>query len=284
VTDFQTPNTLPSGLYVVATPIGELMDLSPRAIDILSRVVRVYAEDTRVTGQLLKHVNIKARLVSLNAHTEVSKTAQVLQGIEAGEAVALVSDAGTPAISDPGRALVAAALKAQLRVVPIPGPSALATALSVSGLPASPSHFIGFLPAKGGARTEGLATALAWPGTLVLYEAPHRIADLADRLDAQAAGRTVVFARELTKTFEQIICVESGQCADWVRTHPDRIRGEFVVMVGPAIDPGVKTDLDVDRLLLILARELPPSKAASLCAEITGLSKRALYQKLTDRS
>lgn len=260
------------------------MDLSPRAIDILSRVVRVYAEDTRVTGQLLKHVNIKARLVSLNAHTEVSKTAQVLQGIEAGEAVALVSDAGTPAISDPGRALVAAALKAQLRVVPIPGPSALATALSVSGLPASPSHFIGFLPAKGGARTEGLATALAWPGTLVLYEAPHRIADLADRLDAQATGRTVVFARELTKTFEQIICVESGQCADWVLNHPDRIRGEFVVMVGPAIDPGVKTDLDVDRLLLILARELPPSKAASLCAEITGLSKRALYQKLTDRS
>lgn len=260
------------------------MDLAPRAQHVLRTVSCIFAEDTRVTGHLMKALGIQGKLVSLNAHTEIAKTPRVIETIASGEAVALVSDAGTPAISDPGRILVDAALDAHLRVIPIPGPSALAAALSVSGLPAAPCHFIGFLPSKGGARGNALQSALAWPGTLVLYEAPHRIADLGARLDSMAPGRKVVIARELTKTFEQVVRVDAGQCTDWIESNPDKIRGEFVVMVGPAIGSSGKTDLDVDRLLAVLGRELPPSKAASLCAEVTGLPKRTLYQQLTDRS
>ena len=283
MSQIQPATTLPSALYVVATPIGHLGDLSMRALEILRGVDLILAEDTRVTGQLLKSVGVDTRMISLNAHSEAGKSPRVLDSLRAGESLALVSDAGTPAISDPGRLLVEACHAAGLPVIPIPGPSALAAALSVSGLPASPSHFIGFLPAKGGARQSGLDEALRWPGTLILYEAPHRIEDLAKRLDQVAIGRQVVFAREMTKAYEQLVCVTGGQCANWFECNPDRIRGEFVVMVGPQSSSGALTDLNVEQLLSLLARELPPSKAASIAAELTGLSKRELYRQLTDQ-
>jgi len=250
-------------------------------MEILRGVDLILAEDTRVTGQLLKSVGVETRMISLNAHSEAGKAPRALESLRAGESLALVSDAGTPAISDPGRFLVEACHAEGLPVIPIPGPSALAAALSVSGLPASPSHFIGFLPSKGGARQTELELALAWPGTVILYEAPHRIEDLADRLDQCALCRQVVFARELTKAYEQVVCVTAGQCLDWFTRNPDRIRGEFVVLVGPRSHASATTDLNVEKLLSVLSRELPPSKAASIAAELTGLAKRDLYRQLT---
>ncbi len=282
MSQIQPATTLPSALYVVATPIGHPGDLSGRALQVLSQVDLILAEDTRVTGQLLKSVGVETRMISLNAHSEAGKAPRAIESLRAGESLALVSDAGTPAISDPGRLLVEACHQAGLPVIPIPGPSALAAAISVSGLPASPLHFVGFLPSKGGARQSELELALRWPGTLVLYEAPHRIEDLAARLDRDASGRRVVFARELTKAYEQLICVAAGQCASWFENNPERIRGEFVVLVGPKSDPGVASDLNVEHLLSVLSRELPPSKAASIASELTGLPKRDLYRQLTD--
>lgn len=282
MSDIRKDSTLPSALYVVATPIGNREDLTYRAKAILASVDCILAEDTRVTGHLLSEMGIKTRLISFNAHSEEGKSHRVIEALESGQAIALVSDAGTPGISDPGRLVVAACLQQGLSVVPVPGASALAAAISVSGLPAAPFHFFGFLPAKGGARDQSLGDALAMPGTVIFYEAPHRIVDLAKRLDERALGRAVVFARELTKTFEQIVCVDAGQCERWCVENPDRIRGEFVVLVGPDPDPSGKLDLDSDRLLRVLARELPPSRAAAVAAELTGQSKRELYRQLTD--
>lgn len=281
MSDIAKTPTLPPALYVVATPIGNIEDLSGRAKTVLASVDCILAEDTRVTGQLLSQLGIKVRMISFNAHSEEGKSTRVIDAIQSGQSLALVSDAGTPAISDPGRLVVAACHQAGLSIVPIPGVSALSTALSVSGLPASPSHFLGFLPAKGGARKAALDEALALPGTVILYEAPHRIIDLAKRLDESANGRLVVFARELTKTFEQVIHVSAGQCEAWCVENPDRIRGEFVVLVGPGIETGGKTGLDAAQLLRVLSRELPPSRAAAVAAELTGVPKKELYRRLT---
>lgn len=278
---FPTAPTLSSALYIVATPIGCVQDLSPRAVEVLSQVDLVLAEDTRVTGQLLSALGISVRMISLNAHSEAGKLPRVLESLAAGQSLALVSDAGTPAVSDPGRLLVQACHQAGHRVIPVPGPSALSAALSVSGLPVAPLTFLGFLPSKGGARQSMLESGLAAPGTLALFEAPHRILDLAARLDAQPNRRTVVFARELTKTFEEVICVETGQCGSWFEARPETVRGEFVVLVGPSTSEVGSSALDVSRLMRVLARELPPSRAAAVGAELTGLSKRELYQQLT---
>ena len=278
----KSSSTLPPALYVVATPIGNFNDLSARAIEILKTVSLILAEDTRVTGQLLKAVGVKTRTISFNAYSEAGKIPRVIDWLRTGESAALVSDAGTPAISDPGRLLIERLHEADLPVIAIPGPSALAAALSISGLPSNPCHFIGFLPAKGGARQKALDVGLGWPGTLVLYEAPHRITDLAGRLDQSAVGRKVVFARELTKTHEQLVRVDAGECADWFLNNPDRIRGEFVVLVGPNDSGESSYELNAAKLLAVLARELSPSKAASVCAELTGIPKRELYQKLTN--
>ena len=280
----QQDNTLPSALYIVAMPIGQWSDLSSRAIDILGGVDVILAEDTRVSGQILKSVGVSTRTVSLNAHSEAGKADRVIESLESGQSLALISDAGTPGISDPGRLLVDRVVEKGLLVVPIPGPSALTAALSVSGFPAAPSHFFGFLSTKSNARDQELERALSHDGTLIFYEAPHRIVDFAERLDQKARGRKVMFARELTKTHEQLIRVVAGQCADWFSANPDRIRGEFVVLVGPASTERAQSSIDADQILRVLARELPPSKAASLASELTGIPKRMLYRQLTDES
>lgn len=274
--------TLPSALYVVAMPIGQWTDLSQRAIDILDRVDVILAEDTRVSGQILKFVNVSTRMVSLNAHSEAGKVDRVIESLESGQSLALISDAGTPGISDPGRLLVERVVEKGFQVIPVPGPSALTAALSVSGFPAAPSHFFGFLSTKSSAREQELERALSYDGTLIFYEAPHRIVDFAERLDRTAYGRKVVFARELTKIHEQLIRVAAGQCADWFAANPDRIRGEFVVLVGPASADRTQSSVDAERIIRVLARALPPSKAAALASELTGVSKRILYRQLTD--
>ncbi len=274
--------TLPSALYVVAMPIGQWTDLSQRAIDILDRVDVILAEDTRVSGQILTFVNVSTRMVSLNAHSEAGKADRVIESLESGQSLALISDAGTPGISDPGRLLVERVVEKGFQVIPVPGPSALTAALSVSGFPAAPSHFFGFLSTKSSAREQELERALSYDGTLIFYEAPHRIVDFAERLDRTAYGRKVVFARELTKIHEQLIRVAAGQCADWFAANPDRIRGEFVVLVGPASADRTQSSVDAERILRVLARALPPSKAAALASELTGVSKRILYRQLTD--
>ena len=280
----QQPNTLPSALYVVAMPIGQWGDLSPRAIDVLGDVDVILAEDTRVSGQILKSVGVLTRMVSLNAHSEAGKADRVIESLESGQSLALISDAGTPGISDPGRLLVDKVVENGFQVIPVPGPSALTAALSVSGFPAAPSHFFGFLSTKSSARNQELDRALSLYGTLIFYEAPHRIVDFAERLDQKALGRKILFARELTKTHEQLIRVVAGECADWFAENPDRIRGEFVVLVGPANTERAQSSVDADQILRVLTRELPPSKAAAIAAELTGIPKRILYRQLTGGS
>ena len=280
----QQPNTLPSAFYVVAMPIGQWGDLSPRAIDVLGDVDVILAEDTRVSGQILKSVGVLTRMVSLNAHSEAGKADRVIESLESGQSLALISDAGTPGISDPGRLLVDKVVENGFQVIPVPGPSALTAALSVSGFPAAPSHFFGFISTKSSARNQELERALSLCGTLIFYEAPHRIVDFAERLDKKALGRKVLFARELTKTHEQLIRVVAGECADWFAENPDRIRGEFVVLVGPANTERTQSSVDADQILRVLTRELPPSKAAALASELTGIPKRVLYRQLTGGS
>jgi 16S rRNA (cytidine1402-2'-O)-methyltransferase len=284
VSQDQQPNTLPSAFYVVAMPIGQWGDLSPRAIDVLGDVDVILAEDTRVSGQILKSVGVLTRMVSLNAHSEAGKADRVIESLESGQSLALISDAGTPGISDPGRLLVDKVVENGFQVIPVPGPSALTAALSVSGFPAAPSHFFGFLSTKSSARNQELDRALSLYGTLIFYEAPHRIVDFAERLDQKALGRKILFARELTKTHEQLIRIVAGECADWFAENPDRIRGEFVVLVGPANTERTQSSVDADQILRVLTRELPPSKAAAIAAELTGIPKRILYRQLTGGS
>lgn len=274
-------NTVPPALYVVAMPIGQWSDLAPRAIEVLSQVDVILAEDTRISGQILKSVGVLTRMVSFNSHSEVSKAGKVIESLERGNSLALISDAGTPAISDPGGFVIRRVIECGYSVIPVPGPCALTAALSVSGFPTAPSHFFGFLPTKSSARDQELEIALAYAGTLIFYEAPHRIVDLAKRLDFLAVGRSVLFARELTKTHEQLIRINAGQCENWFVDNPDRIRGEFVVVLGPSNTKRSRCELETDQLLAILARELPPSKAAALTSELTGIPKRALYRQLT---
>jgi 16S rRNA (cytidine1402-2'-O)-methyltransferase len=262
-------------------PIGQWGDLSPRAIDVLGHVDVILAEDTRVSGQILKSVGVSTRMVSLNAHSEAGKADRVIESLESGQSLALISDAGTPGISDPGRLLVDKVVENGFQVIPVPGPSALTAALSVSSFPAAPSHFFGFISTKSSARDQDLDRALSLDGTLIFYEAPHRIVDFAERLDQKALGRKVLFARELTKTHEQLIRVVAGGCADWFAANPDRIRGEFVVLVGPANTERTPSRVDADQILRVLTRELPPSKAAAIAAELTGIPKRILYRQLT---
>ncbi len=277
----QTTNTLTSALYIVAMPIGNWADLSTRAIDVLSRADIILAEDTRVSGQILKAQGIGGRLISFNAHSEAGKVPKVIEALEQGQSLALISDAGTPAISDPGRYLVETVAAEGYLIIPVPGPSALIAALSISGLPASPFHFFGFLSTKSGSRDREIEAALMHQGTVIFYEAPHRIVDLASRLDKKALGRKVIFARELTKLYEETIRLDAGQCRAWFETNADRVRGEFVVLIGANRDAMVNRNLDATKVLQILARELPPSKAASLTSELTGIPKRILYRQLT---
>ena len=276
----ESPHLTPllPALYVVATPIGNLGDITLRALDILQRVDRVAAEDTRVSGQLLAHFNISKPLVSIREHNEREAAEGVVARIAAGDAVAYVSDAGTPAVSDPGARLVAVVRAAGHRVVPIPGVSAVTTALSVAGLESGQWLFHGFLPPKPGARRAELQALAALPAALVFYEAPHRIeetvADMAAVLDSR---RLVTLARELTKKFESVVTLPLGEASAWLASDPNNVRGEFVVVVHPP-QTEVAVDAEAMRVLDILQGALPPTLAAKLAAQITGRSKAELYR------
>jgi 16S rRNA (cytidine1402-2'-O)-methyltransferase len=264
------------GLYVVATPIGNLGDITLRAIDTLKAADIVAAEDTRNTRPLLTHFGIPARLVALHQHNEKRGAARVVEWIREGKRVALVSDAGTPGVSDPGAEVVAAVREAGLPVVPVPGASALTAALSASGLAFEGCVFGGFLPAKGGARRGKLAALAAGPWAIVLFEAPHRVADTLEDLHEALGDRDVVVAREITKRFETIARMPLAGAAAWVRADADRTRGEFVLVV-EGREPRSPAD-DPREVLSTLLEELPVKQAVALAVKLTGARRNELYE------
>ena len=270
----------PGRLFVVATPIGNLDDITLRAIEVLRSVDRVLAEDTRHTRRLLRHLGIDRPLWSLHEHNEAEMTDRALGELAAGRSMALVSDAGTPLISDPGFPLVRACREQGLMVVPIPGPSALLAALSVSGLPTDRFRFEGFLPRKSAARHATLRTLAHETATMVFYESSHRVLDcLADMLAVFGGDRPAVLARELTKRFETIRAGTLADLHDWVTGDDDQRRGEFVLLLGGARDAAVQTLIRTDELLHVLLEELPVKRAAAVASRITGEKKNALYQQ-----
>ena len=267
-----------AALYVVATPIGNLRDLTLRALDVLKAADAVAAEDTRVTRHLLQHHGIAARPFSLHEHNEVQAGEKVVELLRAGKSVALVSDAGTPAISDPGARLVRRVREAGFAIVPIPGASAVTAAVSAAGLPDSRFLFQGFLPAKRAARVRELEALRALSAALVFYEAPHRLTDcLVDLAAAFGAGRRVLIARELTKLFEETHVCELGEAEAWVAADANRTRGEFVLVVeGAAVSVPAHTDMQ--KVLAALLHELPLKQAVALAMRITGGARNELYE------
>jgi 16S rRNA (cytidine1402-2'-O)-methyltransferase len=274
----------PAGaLYVVATPIGNLADFSLRAVHVLALADAVACEDTRVSGGLLRHLGLDKPLIALHEHNERSAADKVLARLAAGERVAYVSDAGTPAISDPGAVLAALARAAGHRVLPIPGASSVVTALSAAGhAPGTPGfHFAGFLPAKGSERTLALDAALAQPCACVLFEAPHRLAALFALLAERAPARRVTVCRELTKQFEQIETLSATDLPGWLAADAMRSKGEFVLVLhadeaAPADEAGAVPP-EAERALRVLLRELPLKQAVALAAELSGASRNLLY-------
>ena len=267
-------------LYVVATPIGNLRDITLRALDVLERADIIAAEDTRITATLTSHYGIRARLASLHAHNERQRAEEVIAWLAADKRVALVTDAGTPAISDPGAALVRAVVDAGFAVVPSPGASAVVAALSASGLVASQWLFCGFLPATAGARLKEIERLRTFGCALVVYEAPHRIAATLDAL-AAALGpeRGVVIARELTKRFETIHRGTLGDAAEWLAADTNRKRGEFVLIVEPATQtPPRKMESD-DALLSALLAELPLAQSVRIAVAATAQPKNRIYER-----
>jgi 16S rRNA (cytidine1402-2'-O)-methyltransferase len=267
-------------LYVVATPIGNLRDVTLRAIDVLEQVDIIAAEDTRVTSTLTAHYGVSARLASLHAHNERERADEVIAWLAAGKRVALVSDAGTPAISDPGAVLVRAVADAGFSVVPVPGPSAVIAALSASGLAAPQWLFCGFLPASASARTKEIVRLRAFGCALVFYEAPHRIAATLGALAASlGSARQVVIARELTKRFESIHRCALGGAAEWLAADANRNRGEFVLIVEAALEPPPAEIDRSDALLLALLAELPLAQSVRIAVAATGLPKNRVYER-----
>jgi len=270
-------------LYVVATPIGNLDDLSPRATRTLASVDVVAAEDTRHSGRLLSHLGIQKRMIALHDHNEKDRAAGILAELQAGRDVALISDAGTPLISDPGYVLVREARAAGHRVSPIPGPCALVAALSAAGLPTDRFLYVGFLPAKRSGRKASLDVLSSEVATLVFYESPHRILEsVRDIAEVLGSGREIVLGREITKTFETFYSGSVAEVLAELERDPHGSRGEFVVMVRGAIAQAGNSEeatMDVDRVLRVLLVELPVKKVAKMAAELTGLSKNELYQR-----
>jgi 16S rRNA (cytidine1402-2'-O)-methyltransferase len=265
---------------VVATPIGNLEDISSRALDSLSRADAIAAEDTRVTARLLAHHRLKGKLVAVHEHNERRAADWIVGELAQGRNIALVTDAGTPAVSDPGATVVAKARAAGFKVVPVPGPNAAVTALSAAGIADGPFLFAGFLPAKPGPRRKALEALSALPYTLVLYEAPHRVLECVEDMAATlGAERILVIARELTKLFEQLHRCRLGEAAAWLSAEPDRRRGEFVLIAqgAAARDEGVK--LDWERVLTTLLAELPLAHSVKLACKLTGAKKKTVYAR-----
>ncbi len=280
MTDNKTlPAEVPT-LYIVPTPIGNLGDITQRALDVLSSVDVIAAEDTRHTGKLLSHFSIQTKTFALHDHNEQQKAQVLVEKLLAGESIALVSDAGTPLISDPGYHLVTQCRQAGVKVVPLPGACAVITALSASGLPSDRFSFEGFLPAKSKGRKDKFMEIAKVERTCIFYESPHRITEsLQDMLSVLGPEREVVLARELTKTYETIQGLPLGELIDWIEEDDNRKRGEMVLLVH-----GHREEADADlpeealRTLGILVKELPLKKAAALAAEIYNLKKNALYK------
>ena len=280
----------PATLYVVATPLGNLRDLTLRAQDILKSADVIAAEDTRVSAVLLRHFGIAARPMSLHAHNEAKRAAEIVAILQSGRSVALVSDAGTPAVSDPGAALVAAVRAAGFGVIPVPGANAAIAAISAAGLSAERFAFLGFLPSAA-KRRRGLVLEMgALALALVIYEAPHRVRETVEELAQWLEGtRTLVIARELTKKFESIAAMPLRRASEWLAGDSDRQRGEFVLIVDacPTANRSEAAGItpDVERWLALLAHELPPARLARIAAAATGIPRDILYaraQRLKD--
>jgi 16S rRNA (cytidine1402-2'-O)-methyltransferase len=255
----------------------------PRALEVLKAVDIVAAEDTRHSARLFRHFGIESRLVAYHDHNESEQSNWLAAELRAGRDVALVTDAGTPLISDPGYRLVAVAQAAGVQVIPVPGPCALVAALSVSGLPSDRFVFEGFLPHREAARKTRLAELAGERRTLILYESPHRVLDsLQDMVIAFGPGREAVLARELTKAFETVRRLPLGQLLDWVRADPDQQRGEFVLLVAGCSGDEVGLTPEVVRVAKLLVAELPASRAAALAARITGAGRQEIYRWLQD--
>jgi 16S rRNA (cytidine1402-2'-O)-methyltransferase len=267
-------------LYIVATPIGNLDDLTPRALQVLGAVDLIVAEDTRHSKKLLQHFNIQTPLRSLHEHNERARIGELLDLLHKGSQIAVISDAGTPLIRDPGYHLVRAAHEKGMQVIPIPGACAVIAALSAAGLPADRFVFEGFLPAQRGARLSRLRELVTETRTLVFYETPHRItAMLQDLSSVFGENRHAVLAKELTKIFETIQGAPLGELVKWLQQDENRSRGEFVVLVaGAAASPIPQAAaLSPEQLLTILLAELPLKQAVKIAAQITGLKKNYLY-------
>lgn len=264
----------------MATPIGNLKDITFRAIEVLKEVDVIAAEDTRVTATLLNHYGIASKkLVSLHAHNEQRTAPHVIAQLEAGRSVALTSDAGTPAFSDPGARLVATVRDAGYPVVPVPGPNAAAAALSASGLADPHFLFYGFLPSKGAERRKAAEALERIPYTLLFYEAPHRVLEtIADLAAILGGSRKIVIARELTKLFETIHTCRLDQAEQWLNADANRVKGEFVLIVEGAQPDKAGRQVEAERTLAVLLEELPVKQAAALAARITGARKNELYQ------
>jgi len=263
---------------VVATPIGNLEDISRRALDSLAHADAIAAEDTRVTARLLERHRMQGKLIAVHGHNEQRAADWIVEQLARGKTVALVTDAGTPAISDPGATVVKKARAAGFRVVPIPGPNAAVTALSASGISEGPFLFAGFLPAKPGPRRKALERLSMLPYTLVFYEAPHRVVECVEDMSAALGPeRVLVIARELTKLFEQIHRCVLGEAAAWLRE--DRERGEFVLIAEGAAARSENAKLDWERVLTTLIAELPLAHAVKLTCKLTGAKKNAVYAR-----
>jgi 16S rRNA (cytidine1402-2'-O)-methyltransferase len=266
-------------LYIVATPIGNLADITFRAVDILKSVDVIAAEDTRHSRRLLDYYGIKTPLISLHAHNEQQRISELLPQLQAGKQMALISDAGTPLLSDPGASLVRALQQAQIPITSIPGACAAISALVVSGLPADRFVFEGFLPAKGALRQRRLTELAQETRTIIFYEAPHRILDLLSELISVCGGdRAATLVRELTKTFETIRHDTLAALLAWVSNDANQRKGEFVIVLqGAADNAQSKNDQELQRILRILLAELPLKQAVSLAAEITQAKRNSLY-------
>lgn len=271
----------PATLYLVPTPIGNLADLTLRSIHVLVLVDAVACEDTRVSGSLLRHLGLDKPLLAVHEHNEAEAAPQVLARLARGERVAYLSDAGTPAISDPGARLVAAAQAGGYRVMPLPGASSVVTALSAAGDAAARGfRFVGFLPAKGGERQAALAALAQEQGSTVLFEAPHRIESLLASLAAAFPERRLTVCRELTKQFETVVTLTAVEAPAWLAADPNRARGEFVLVLHGASAATAAQSLpaQAERALKLLLAELPLKQAVGLAAQLSGAPRNMLYR------
>lgn len=269
-------------LFVVATPIGNLEDLSPRARQTLAAVDLIAAEDTRHTGRLLSHFGVKTRLLALHEHNEEQRAEKLIEALQSGKSVALVSDAGTPLVSDPGFRIVRAAHDAGIAVSPIPGPSALTAALSVAGLATDRFCFEGFLPAKSRARREALQALASESRTIVFYESVHRVREsLADMVEAFGENRVAFIGRELTKLHEQCISASLRDLLAQLESGDIAAKGEYVIAVAGS-DAAAESSIDIDHLLVELAEKLPGKEVAKILAKATGEKRNTLYKRLLE--